>query len=413
MTTSIYLTLTIAGCIILIGSLSNYLFKKTSIPDMLFLIGLGIVLGPIFQIVPKETVIGAAPLLATIALLIILFDGGLSLDIPEIVSHAPRALLLAFIGFILNVVVVMYLAKIFLDLRFLYGALLGSILGGSSSIVIVTLAQRMKISNESKVTLMMESAITDVLCTVIALALFHIINVGNEGFVGMGKDIIANFTTGSFVGAVLGIFWLNTLQKLRKESYQYMLTIALMFLGYVLAENIGGSGAIAALIFGIILGNEKGIMKLIKKDSTPIIFDKGMRQLENEIVFLIKSFFFVYLGLIISINNIFYAFVGIIFSILFLILRYISVSIITFKSRLSNDRSLMTYMFTRGLAAAVLATTTYEFNLPISDLFLNIAFVVILTTGIITTIGIAKSSRMQKEPLEDERLQDDTLYFRF
>ena len=113
MNPSVYLTLTIAGCIILIGSLSNYLFKKTGIPDMLFLIGLGIVLGPVFHIVPKETVIGAAPLLAVIALLIILFDGGLSLDIPEIISHAPRALLLSFIGFILNVLVVMYLAKIF------------------------------------------------------------------------------------------------------------------------------------------------------------------------------------------------------------------------------------------------------------------------------------------------------------
>ena len=72
MNTTIYLTLTIAGCIILIGSLSNYLFKKTGIPDMLFLIGLGIVLGPILHVVPKETVIEAAPLLATIALLIIL-----------------------------------------------------------------------------------------------------------------------------------------------------------------------------------------------------------------------------------------------------------------------------------------------------------------------------------------------------
>ncbi len=70
-------------------------------------------------------------------------------------------------------------------------------------------------------------------------------------------------------------------------------------------------------------------------------------------------------------------------------------------------------MYTRGLAAAVLATITYEFNLPISDLFINIAFVVILVTGIITTFGIAKSSRIQKEPLEDERPQDDTLYFRF
>lgn len=404
MNAEVYITLSVAGIIIIVGSIGSYLFKKTGIPDMVFLIGLGALLGPVLKIVPHEKIIGAAPILAALALLIILFDGGLSLDLAEIFSHAPRALLLAVLGFTINVLAVMVFLKMFLGLRFLYGALLGSIVGGSSSIIVVTLAQKAKASNEARVILILESAMTDVLCTVVALALIHVIMVGGQSYYEMTKSVIANFTTGSFIGAIMGIFWLGMLRKIRREPYQYMLTLAVMLLGYVFAENIGGSGAISVLIFGIILGNERGINKLIRRPETPRLFDKEMRRLEDEMVFLIKSFFFVYLGIIIHIGNLLYAVLGVILSIIFLGARYLVVAASTIKSNLREERGLMTFMFARGLAAAVLATLVSSLNIPFSDLFINVAFVVILVSGILCSLGTYKFTAHKSIKLRSNRI---------
>ena len=223
--------------------------------------------------------------------------------------------------------------------------------------------------------------------------MIHVITVGGQGYYEMAKDVVANFTTGSFIGAAMGIFWLGMLRRIRKEPYQYMLTLAVMLLGYVTAENIGGSGAMSALIFGVILGNERGIHRLLRKPETPRLFGKEMRRLEDEMVFLIKSFFFVYLGIIIYIGDILYAIIGVALSVILLGARYLVVALATIKSALGRERDLMAFMFARGLAAAVLSTLVFHLGIPFSDLFINVAFVVILVSGILCSLGTYKFTR--------------------
>lgn len=63
------LSLILVSVIIIIGSLCSYLFRKTGLPDMLFLIFLGIAVGPILKIIQPENVSARAIL----ALVIILF----------------------------------------------------------------------------------------------------------------------------------------------------------------------------------------------------------------------------------------------------------------------------------------------------------------------------------------------------
>ena len=73
--------LIIAGAIVVIGFLSNYLFERTGFPDMLFLVVLGILVGPVAGFVDATSVVSFAPYLATLALVFILFDGGMTLNI--------------------------------------------------------------------------------------------------------------------------------------------------------------------------------------------------------------------------------------------------------------------------------------------------------------------------------------------
>jgi NhaP-type Na+/H+ and K+/H+ antiporter len=89
----------VATFIIMIGAASNYLFRRTGIPDMLFLVLLGLIFGPLLGVLKAGEIESLAPFLSVLALVIILFDGGLRLDVQKAVAQAPRAVVLAVFGF--------------------------------------------------------------------------------------------------------------------------------------------------------------------------------------------------------------------------------------------------------------------------------------------------------------------------
>ena len=93
------LALILAGGILVIGFLGDYLFHKTGIPDMLFLIILGMLIGPITGLADANAVTSFAPYLAALGLVFILFDGGMTLNIYRVFSESPRALVLAAVEF--------------------------------------------------------------------------------------------------------------------------------------------------------------------------------------------------------------------------------------------------------------------------------------------------------------------------
>jgi len=93
------------------------------------------------------------------------------------------------------------------------------------------------------------------------------------------------------------------------------------------------------------------------------------------------------LGIIATISSSTLLFAGVIVSLILFLTRFGSVFIATIKSPLKKERQIMTYVLTRGLAAAVLATLPAQYSLLYADLFINIAVVVIVTTAIIATVG--------------------------
>ena len=77
-----------AGVVIFLGVAGEAFFKKTGIPDVAFLMILGVIIGPVLGIIQAEAVIQVVPYFAALALIIIMFDGGLNLDIKHIVKTA-------------------------------------------------------------------------------------------------------------------------------------------------------------------------------------------------------------------------------------------------------------------------------------------------------------------------------------
>ena len=315
MVDSVSIALIISALIIFIGFLANYLFHKTGLPDMLILIFLGVFFGPVLDIFNPTLVMNFAPYIAALALAYILFDGGMGLNIRHCLLNSPRAVLLAGLGFVFSVLSVGGLMVIVFKLPLVYGLLFGSMFGGSSSVAVISLAAKIKISEKGSTILILESAITDILCVVISLSLLDVIITGHANIGAIGLDISGKFLIGAVIGLALGISWLFALKRVATIPFSYMLTLGIVLLGYAGSESIGGSGALSALLFGLILGNEREIFKILRQNgkngnggNSEKIFlsvSKGLKRFGAEIAFLIRTFFFVFLGIIVSISNLY------------------------------------------------------------------------------------------------------------
>ncbi len=156
---------------------------------------------------------------------------------------------------------------------------------------------------------------------------------------------------------------------------------------YVFVESLGGSGAIASLIFGIILGNGKVITNILRLKSSFSISEYTKR-FQAEITFFIRSFFFVYIGLIAVINRT-YIIYGIITAVTLILARLLLINIGTYRMSIEkHEKDIMKIMMPRGLAAAVLAQMPAVYGIANAEFFSNIIFIVIIATVIYSSIAV-------------------------
>jgi cell volume regulation protein A len=166
-----------AGVTIFLGVAGESFFKRTGIPDIAFLMILGVIIGPVLGIIQPEVVVEVVPYFAALALIIIMFDGGLNLDLRHMVKTAHFTIFLAIFSFIISVAIVAMLSHYGLGWEWLDSVLLGAIVGGSSSIIVFNLVRNFRVSEETRSMLSFESAITDILATIIAFILSHWRNI--------------------------------------------------------------------------------------------------------------------------------------------------------------------------------------------------------------------------------------------
>jgi cell volume regulation protein A len=386
----VVLAFVVAGTIIILGFLGEEFSKRTSIPDPILLLLFGVLLGPVFNVFSREQLVPITPYFAALALITILFDGGLNMKIKEAIRNSPRALMLGFSGWTINVLVTAFLCKYLLGWRLLNGLLLGSIVGGSSSIIVIALARKLGVDSKTETILGLESILTDVLCTVGAFVAIDIILSGEASLQVALSSVAMAFAVGIVVGLLIGIAWLNILQGIKGKPNAYMLTLAILLLTFFVARNLGGTGAISALFLGLVIGNAPSFAKLVKfNSSSTVSADESVRNFHGQISFLIRSFFFVFTGLLFSFSSLTPVFFGLLLAFVFLGIRYFAVKLSFVRSPSKDTEILMTVMLPRGLAAAVLASLPFVSGVPGSEVFPDVAFIVILFTIIICTVGVA------------------------
>jgi len=205
----------------------------------------------------------------------------------------------------------------------------------------------------------------------------------------------------------MGLIWLKVLKYIRGEKYDDILTLSIVFLFYALTEGLGGNGAIFALFFGLVLGNGIYFSMLVKMKEF-IQADGIMKKFHAEISFLISTFFFVYLGLILVISNYTVFLFSVIVSLILLFGRYLATNIISWgKPFLKKSMNVITMMLPRGLAAAVMAELIVLSGIENAEVFPQVVIVVIISTVVIAGLGTSVLKRKLTAPIKKEVEKDE------
>ncbi|MDH3502853.1 MAG: cation:proton antiporter [Nitrosopumilus sp.] len=380
-----------AGVVIFFGVIGESFFKKTGIPDVAFIMILGVLIGPVLGIIQPEVVLEVVPYFAALALIIIMFDGGLNLEIKSMVKTAHFALILSIIGFIISVGIVTGLAHYWLEWGWIASILLGSIVGGSSSAIVFGLVRNLRISGEAKSMLSFESALTDILATIVAFVLFEAVLTGSLNINTLGDTIGRAVAVGFILGFGVGIPWMYLTTKLANSQHVYMLTLGILFVLYFMANSFGESGALTALVFGLMLGNKRHLSRYLRFKLPRVDSDDSMH---NQLTFLVRTFFFVFVGLLASFGNVEYIIFGIVATVTIYVGRVILTKTTLTERFYKLDRKVTSVMIPRGLAAAVLATFPLTMGLPNAEAYPQIVFVIIMVSVIITTLGMGKAKKI-------------------
>lgn len=247
------------------------LFQKTKIPDVLLLTLMGFLLGPkVLGMLSTRDFGIMGEVLTTIALIVILFEGGVNLKIKSLKKAWDETLLLTLPTFLLSMLLFTLFFHFFFHIELFRSLIIASILCGITSAVVIPIIENIKISSLSYNSLFMEAALTDVLCIVLTFSLIQGFESGHfsTGLI-LGK-IMATLLVGCILGAGGAYLWLLLLKKVREFPANLFSTIAFIFIIYGLIELMGFNGIIGALAFGITLANlpqvskddENGLVKI-------------------------------------------------------------------------------------------------------------------------------------------------------
>lgn len=421
------------AAIIFIGFFGNLIFTRYRVPDVLILVALGMIIGPdifggMFHIVTADTlhtIENSRDLLLSAALVLILFDGGLCLDVKAVMESMRLATFITILTLVSEIFLVAIALNLVMGVDFLLALVVGSIVGGTSEAVVIPIANKMRIGDKTRAMLIMESVVTDVLVIVIAITLMSVIAIGDFSATAIARDLVVKFTVGAVVGFLAGIAWLFVLQKLQNQPLSYMITVAALFLvaGAVELPPIESSSAVAALTFGLAIGNRRFVKRWLTSVSLKLSSDEHIHEFHGEITFFVRTFFYVYLGLLFQFHTFepIHLAIGIgIIAAIVIVRRLTSLLAWKIGDLERTDADALFAMMPRGLAAAVLATMpatllagTSIWQAKYDQLILNIVLIVILGTTILATIlsftTERKIDRNHRSKMRQKIIEEDSL----
>jgi cell volume regulation protein A len=382
------------AALLILAVVANRLSKLTRVPDIVVLLLIGITVGPILHWVNPQNFEGTIRVLGTLALILILFEGGLELRLRQALRYFPAGLLLVFLSFGLSLGLIALTGRALLHLEWTDCLLLGAALGCTSGTIVIPALQQVSTPDPVKITLTVESSLGEVIAVLLVGSLLN--SAGSRSLIGgLVTDFSHHIVIALIIGVAAGALWSRLWPRLANQPYANILNLGVVLGVYATGDYLNGSGLLTVLIFGVTLAN---------LPRTPHMTRQGARLLafHAEFSFLVRSFFFVLLGIVAQFVSRHYIIpiLGILAALV--LARFVAVQgsrwVVRDVDR--QDTELLFWMLPRGLVTAVLALEIVNDRGAIFGFLPAMAFTVVMVTNLFIVWGSVRAGHRAAAQLE-------------
>jgi cell volume regulation protein A len=258
MTRDVILTLSL---LLVAGLFARLLATLLRIPEIVFLLGIGALLGPsALEVIDVPLDSLAAQLVFTLGVSTILFFGGLNLSLAILRKVWVSLGLLAVVGVIVTAVITGAAAALVFGLPFEQGLLIGAVLSPTDPAILIPLFIGSRLRPKVAQTVVAESAFNDPTGAVLALAIAGALVSGQSSLTGPAGDFVGQLALSTAGGVLAGLVLSAAISSRRTGIWRESAAIAVLAvvaMSYVSLDFAGGSGYLGAFLAGLIVGNMK------------------------------------------------------------------------------------------------------------------------------------------------------------
>ena len=366
-----------AGVLLLLGIASSKFAARLGMPVLVLFLGVGMLAGSegLGGIAFEDY--GFATGIGTVALALILFDGGLRTSLEAVAAGWRPALSLSTVGVVLTSALTGGAAAWVLDVPPLHGLLLGAVVGSTDAAAVFSVlrASRLKLPARLSATLEIESGSNDPMAIFLTIGLIQLLTGEAESGGALALLFVLQFGVGTAVGVAVGrgAVWAVNRVNLDAAGLYPILAAACGVLAFGLAAVLGGSGFLAVYLAGIVIGNGD------------VVFRRGILLFHDAAAWLAQIVLFVVLGLL-SFPSRLLAVAGdglVIALVLILVARPVSVwvSAIPFRFR-PAELAFLSWGGLKGAVPITLATFPLMAGVAGSEVLFNVVFFVVLISAL-------------------------------
>ena len=375
------------GILVLAGVASHVFLRKTGFSDVLLLMLFGVAAG---YLLPEASVAGLSGIalpFAAITLLMIILDEGLNLSFERLRRSAHKAIAFGLVSFSLALVAGFLLSYFIMNYSFAFSLLIGALFGSVAPELLSGFLASLGASKEARTLGEIESVLTDAISVILSLILVAAVISGEGSVRALPVEIAFTVLLSIALGAVCAAAWRMFLSKTEHEN-QHLLVIGLAACLYAIAGAAGADSVIAVFTFAFFLGNI----------AHPSI--EEMRRFQSEISFFLRTFFFVYLGMLLfhSPKPVEIGLFALALSLLLALARLAAGKLAGVMEPSARANRLLESVSARGLTVAALSIVAYEElsaagAAPPIDLPLLALFVIFFTNALSAWLVLKKGGR--------------------
>jgi potassium/hydrogen antiporter len=290
MTRDVVLTLSL---LLVAGLVARLLATLLRLPEIVFLLGLGALLGPSaldVLDVPLDSL--GAQLVFTLGVSSILFYGGLNLSL-EILRKVWVSLgLLAVVGVIITAVITGAAAALVFGLPFEQGLLIGAVLSPTDPAILIPLFIGSRLRPKVAQTVVAESAFNDPTGAALALAMAGVLLSGDGSLAHPVEDFLVDLLISTVIGIVAGIGLAAAISSHRSGVWRESSALAVLTvvtISFFSLDSAGGSGYLGAFLAGLIVGNMEhlGLAMHSRHEQEMRLFAFNLADLVTLLVFVV------------------------------------------------------------------------------------------------------------------------------